>query len=78
MRRTEDLSWEERAARLIRMQLAATGLNQEELASLLSVDGEAVSAQSVRSKLARGTFSAAFMLKVLDALECDSLDMSAY
>lgn len=59
----------------MRRQLAEAGVNQEELARRLSTGGQTVSAQSVRSKLARGTFTAAFFLEVLAALECTAIDV---
>ena len=51
------------------------GLNQEQLAQLLSQNGHPVSAQSIRSKIARGTFSAAFFLEVLAALGSKTIEI---
>ena len=65
-----------RASRLIKAQLAMAGLNQEELAERLSQSGRSVSAQSVRSKISRGTFSAGFLLEVMAALNCKRIDIS--
>lgn len=53
-----------------------TGLSQEQLAERLSRSGRPVSAQSVRSKIARGTFSAGFLLEVMAALECKRIDIT--
>jgi len=60
--------WEERASRLVRARLALSGLSQKELAERLSRAGRKVSAPSINSKIARGTFSAAFLLEVLAEL----------
>jgi hypothetical protein len=70
-----EISWEVRASRLVKARLALLGLNQEQLAERLSQNGRTVSAQSVRSKLARGTFSAGFLLEVLSVLDCKSIDI---
>lgn len=60
--------WEQRAARLVRSRLAAAGLSQKDLALLLTKEGRPVTPSSINSKIARGTFSAAFLLEVLAAL----------
>jgi hypothetical protein len=67
--------WENRASRLVKARLAWAGLNQEQLAQRLSQTGRPVSAQSIRSKIARGTFSAAFLLEVLAALGSKTIDI---
>jgi hypothetical protein len=59
----------------VKARLALAGITQEQLAERLSRDGRAVSVQSIRSKLARGSFSAAFLLEVLTALQCKSIDI---
>ncbi|RXD04896.1 hypothetical protein EQZ23_07085 [Sphingomonas sp. UV9] len=67
--------WEKRASRLVRARLALAGVNQQQLAERLSKGGQPVTAQSIRSKIARGTFSAAFLLEVLAALGSKSIDV---
>lgn len=72
-----DQKWEKRASRLLRSRLALAGVSQEELATRLSSRrGELITAQSVRSRLSRGTFGAAFMLEVLEVLNCEKLDLT--
>lgn len=70
-----DPDWEERASRLVRSRLAARGMSQKDLAERLTKNGHRVTASSINSKVARGTFSAAFLLEVLDALGMRSVDL---
>ncbi|WP_230631610.1 DUF6471 domain-containing protein [Sphingomonas sp. Leaf37] len=67
-------TWEGRAARLVRARLALSGISQKELAEHLSRDGRSVTAASINSKIARGTFSAAFLLEVLAVLGVKSVE----
>lgn len=67
-------TWESRAARLVRARLALSGISQKELAEHLSRDGRTVTAASINSKIARGTFSAAFLLEVLAVLGVKSVE----
>lgn len=70
----DGIDWEERASRLVRSRLAASGISQKALAEMLSKEGQRVSAASINSKIARGTFSAAFLLEVLQALGMKSVN----
>lgn len=69
-----DEKWEKRASRLVRARLALLGVSQKELAKRLSKPGREVSAASVNNKIARGTFSAAFLLEVMAELGAKSVD----
>lgn len=71
----DDERWEVAAARLVRVEMARRGVKQTELADRLSQTGSVVTAASLRSKLSRGTFTAAFLLRVLDALGCMKVDV---
>jgi hypothetical protein len=52
------------------MQLLRAGVSQEDLAKMLSAMGHEVTAQSVRSKLARGTFSHTCGARIGSVLPC--------
>jgi hypothetical protein len=67
-------TWESRASRLVRARLALSGMSQKELAERLSRNGRKVTAASINSKIARGTFSAAFFLEVLAVLGAKSVE----
>ncbi len=72
--KTKDL-WAERARNLLKGELARRGLSYEELATKLQQIGVEESANNLRSKINRGTFSAAFLLQVLNAIGCKSVDV---
>lgn len=69
------MSWDRLAAAALRVEMARRGVKCGELVRLLSAKGHVVTVQSVRSKLSRGTFSAAFLLQALDAMGCQQLDV---
>ncbi len=72
--KTKDL-WAERARNLLKGELARRGLSYEDLAVKLQQIGVEESANNLRSKINRGTFSAAFLLQVLQAVGCRTLDI---
>jgi hypothetical protein len=65
--------WEERARALIRSQMKAKSVRYEDLAALLTRDGSPETSQNLRKKLARGSFTAAFLLQVLSVIGSDLL-----
>lgn len=69
------MEWEQRAARCLRVEMARGGVNFPELARRMSAVGRPVSPQSLRNKLSRGSFSAAFFLEALSALNCRCLNL---
>lgn len=70
----ETRSWERKASRLLRTEMAKRSLKCADLVRLLGERGHAVTVQSVHSKLSRGSFSASFLLRSLDAIGCEKLD----
>jgi hypothetical protein len=72
--KTKDL-WAERARNLVKGELARRGLSYEDLAVKLQKIGVEENANNLRSKINRGTFSAAFLLQVLRAVGCQSIDV---
>ena len=64
-----DNDWSERARRFMKAELKRADVSYEELARRLADQGMAGETKaSVANKLARGTFSAAFMLASLRAI----------
>ena len=61
----EKTDWEAKAANLLKAELKRRGVTYAELAARIG-DKEA----NVRNKLARGKFSAAYLLQSLDAIGC--------
>lgn len=69
-----DNDWEGRASRFLKAELKRAGVTYEDLAARL--DGQGMPGEtkaSVANKLARGTFSAPFMLASLRAIGCQTV-----
>ncbi|HLQ25875.1 MAG TPA: DUF6471 domain-containing protein [Acidiferrobacterales bacterium] len=73
--RTKD-DWDRRTRNLLKGELARRGLSYEDLSIRLKKIGVNQNANNIRSKINRGTFSATFMIQVLKALGCKSLDLN--
>jgi hypothetical protein len=59
----------------LKRELARRGVNYEELAKGLKAIGVNETADNLRTKINRGTFSSFFMLQVLHAIGVKSLDV---
>ena len=63
-------NWEDRAKRLLRTHMARKGIGYQKLAnSFLGVTGMKEDEHNLRNKVARGKFSAAFLLQCLEAMD---------
>lgn len=60
--------WEARAANLLKAELKRKGVTYSQLVEKLGEIGVAEKEVNIRNKLARGKFSAAFMLACLQAI----------
>lgn len=69
--------WGERAKRLLRVEMVRRGVTYETLSERLEARGLHDSPVNLRNKVARGKFSAAFLLQVMDVLGCKSLVLDA-
>lgn len=74
MSKAEKRLWDRKASRLLKTEMARRSLKCADLVRLLGEKGHVVSIPSVHSKLSRGSFSAAFLLRVLDAIGCENLE----
>ncbi|MDQ6433640.1 DUF6471 domain-containing protein [Mesorhizobium sp. LHD-90] len=63
-----DQEWEKVASDMLRSELEAHGLNMNDLRKKLADNGSDISHKAVRSKIARGGFSAGFFLQCLAAI----------
>ncbi len=66
-------SWEERAKRFLKAELARADVGYRELAELLAKHGLKETEASIANKISRGTFSATFLLASLKAIEANGL-----
>ena len=70
----EKTDWEQRAANLLKAELKRKGVTYAQLVEKLGEIGVAEKEVNIRNKLARGKFSAAFMLACLEAIDCQNLN----
>ena len=68
-----DAEWEARAKGLLKAELKRRGVTYAQLVEKLGAIGVQESEPNVRNKLARGKFTAVFLLQCLDAIGCQSL-----
>jgi hypothetical protein len=72
---TKHPSWEERAKRFLKAELARADVGYRELAELLAKHGLKETEASIANKISRGTFSATFLLASLKAIEREQLSL---
>jgi hypothetical protein len=65
---TKTPSWEDRARRLLKAELARADVGYRELAERLKKHGVKETEASIANKISRGTFSATFLLASLIAV----------
>jgi hypothetical protein len=70
-------SWEERAKRFLKAELARADIGYRELADRLEKHGLRETEASIANKISRGTFSATFLLASLKAIEADDLRLDS-
>jgi hypothetical protein len=64
-------SWEDRARRYLKAELARADVGYRELAERLKKHGLQETEASIANKISRGTFPATFLLASLIAIEAD-------
>ena len=71
----ERTDWEEKAKGLLRGEMARRGVTYAQLAERLAAIGVDDNERNLRNKVSRGKFTAGFLLQVLAALGCRSLEL---
>ncbi len=71
---TED-TWNKYTKRLIKSEMLKRDIKTDELVILLARIGVNETKSSINSKISRGTFSAAFLLQVLQVIGCKNLEL---
>ena len=70
----DDKEWQDRVKGLLKAELARRNINYVQLAELMQDKyGATESPQNLSNKVARGKFSAVFMVQVCEAIGCKSL-----
>lgn len=72
-----DSDWQERAKGILKGEIKRRGLSYKQLADKLKEIGVVENDRNIANKLARGGFSAAFMMQVLAAIGCHTLHLEA-
>ncbi len=68
--------WQERAKGLLKAELKRRGVSYKQLADKLGEIGIHETDRNIANKLARGGFSAVFMIQCLDAIGCDVIRLA--
>ena len=69
----EKTDWEARVANLLKAELKRKGVTYSQLVEKLAEIGVDEKEVNIRNKLARGKFSASFMIQCLEAIGNDTL-----
>ena len=72
----EKTDWEAKVQGLLKSELKRRGVTYAQLVEKLAAVGVSETEPNIRNKLARGKFTAAFMVQCLDAIGCQSLRLS--
>jgi hypothetical protein len=68
-----DKAWEEKVKGLLKGELKKRGVTYAQLVGKLADIGIAETEPNVRNKLARGKFTAVFLVQCLEAIGCDTI-----
>lgn len=68
-----EAAWTDDVKRLLRAEMTRRGVTYDQLAERLAALGVEDTAVNIRNKVARGKFSAVFLVQALTALGCRSL-----
>ena len=68
-----EIDWKDEARRVIKAELARSGVTYKELAVLLAKTGVAETEKSIANKINRGAFSFSFFLQSMKALGIDTV-----
>ena len=72
----KEKEWGDKARKFIKAELKRAGVGYRELAERLNAHGLQETEVTITGKLARGAFSAAFLLACLTVLELEGLSLS--
>lgn len=66
-------AWQARAKNLLKGELKRRGVTYAQLVDKLAAIGVRETEPNIRNKIARGGFTAVFLLQVLEAVGCDTI-----
>ena len=68
-----DQEWQNRVKGILKAELARRHISYRDLADRLTAMGVRDNERNIANKLSRGTFTAAFFIQCLDAIDCRTL-----
>jgi hypothetical protein len=68
-----DQEWQDRVKGILKAELARRHISYRDLADRLAAIGVKDNERNIANKLSRGTFTAAFFIQCLDAIDCRTL-----
>ena len=75
MKVSPDEEWVEHAKGVLKAELKRRNLTYRGLADMLTKAGHPENERNLTNKIARGTFTAAFLLQCMRVIGCESLDL---
>lgn len=73
-----DKDWQDRLKGMVKSELAKRNINYVTLAGMLEESyGVTESPQNLSNKIARGKFSAVFMVQILEVIGCENMQLSS-
>ena len=72
---TNDTDWQDRTKGLLKAELKRRNVSYKDLADKLAALGVDENDRNIANKLARGGFSAVFLIQCLDAIGCNTLHL---
>jgi len=75
MKTMRDDDWAEHAKGLLKAELKRRNMTYRDLADRLTAAGAPENERNLTNKIARGSFTAAFLLQCLKVIGCDSVDL---
>ena len=73
---TDSKEWQDRVKGLLKGELAKRNINYQQLSAMLEDSyGIKESPPNLSNKIARGKFSAIFMVQIFEAIGCDSINI---
>ncbi len=70
-----EADWTNDVKHMLRAEMARRGVTYEQLTEKLAAIGVSDTAVNIRNKVARGKFTAVFLVQCLTALGCESLSL---
>lgn len=75
MKTTPDEEWAEHAKGVLKAELKRRNMTYRDLAERLTKAGNPHEERNLTNKIARGSFTAAFLLQCLRVIGCDTVDL---